>query len=143
MRALPVLAAALLLGLAAPAAADDFKVVVHPDNPVGELSAAQVSRLFLKRTLRWPEGRPVQPVEPAAPHLRERFALAVHEKSLNAVKAYWNQLIFSGRDVPPIEKATDAEVLAYVRANPGAIGYVAPGADLAGVKVVVLRAEAP
>jgi ABC-type phosphate transport system substrate-binding protein len=139
MRALPALLACLALGAALPAAADDFKVVVHPDNPVGQLTAAQVSRLFLKKTLRWPEGRPVQPVEPAAPRLRERFALAVHGKSLDAVKAYWNQLIFSGRDVPPLEKADDAGVLAYVRANPGAVGYVSPGADTTGVKILLVE----
>lgn len=134
-------AAGLALATApAPAAAtDDFKVVVHPDNPVGHLPAADLSRLFLKKTLRWPEGRPAQPVEPASQKLREKFALAVHGKSLNAVKSYWNQLIFSGRDVPPLERPDDAAVLAYVRAEPGAIGYVSHGADTAGLKVLVVE----
>jgi len=139
MRAPRLLLAAWLVCAALPAAADDFKVVVHPDNPVAELTAAQLSRLFLKKTLRWPEGRPVQPVEPASPRLRERFALAIHEKSLNAVKAYWNQLIFSGREVPPIEKPDDAGVLAYVRGEPGAIGFVSPAADATGLKVLTVR----
>jgi ABC-type phosphate transport system substrate-binding protein len=138
MRAPFALLACLALGAALPAAAADFKVVVHPDNPLGELTTTELSRLFLKKTLRWPEGRPVQPVEPGTPRLRERFAQAVHGKSLDAVKAYWNQLIFSGRDVPPLEKADDAGVLAYVRANPGAVGYVSPGADTAGVKVLLV-----
>ncbi len=139
MRALLALACLLALGAPAPAAAGDFKVVVHPDNPVGQLPAAQLSRLFLKRTLRWPEGRPVLPVEPASPRLRERFSQAVHGKSLNALKSYWNQQIFSGRDVPPLEKPDDAAVLAFVRAEPGAIGYVSPGADTGGLKVVLLE----
>lgn len=144
MRPLLLALLLLLLGVAAPAAAaDEFKVVVHPDNPVAHLTQAQVSRLFLKKTLRWPEGRTVHPVEPASPRLRERFALSIHEKSLNAVKSYWNQLIFSGRDVPPLEKADDAGVLAYVRAEPGAIGYVSPGADLSGVKVLLVAPEPP
>jgi len=139
MRPLLALLACLALGAAPPAAAGDFKVVVHPDNPVSQLTTAQLSRLFLKKTLRWPEGRPVQPVEPASPRLRERFALAVHEKSLNAVKSYWNQIIFSGRDVPPLEKADDAGVAAYVRAEPGAVGYLSPGADVTGLKVILVE----
>ena len=139
MRTPLALLAALALAAARPAGADDFKVVVHPDNPVGHLTASQLSRLFLKKTQRWPEGRPVQPVEPASPRLRERFALVVHEKSLNAVKSYWNQIIFSGRDVPPLEKPDDAAVLAFVRSEPGAVGYVSPGADLTGVKVVLVE----
>lgn len=137
----PLVAALVVLLLAAepPAQAGDFKVVVHPDNPVGALTVAQVSRLFLKKTLGWAEGRPVQPVEPASPALRERFAQAVHGKSLNAVRSYWNQLIFSGRDVPPLVKPDDAGVLALVRADPGAIGYVSSGADLTGVKVLTVQ----
>jgi ABC-type phosphate transport system substrate-binding protein len=138
MRAPHALLAALALAAAWPAGADDFKVVVHPDNPSSETTTTELSRLFLKKTLRWPEGRPVQPVEPATPLLRERFGLAIHGKSLNAIKAYWNQLIFSGRDVPPLEKADDAGVLAYVRANLGAVGYVSPGADTAAVKVLLV-----
>jgi hypothetical protein len=47
--------------------------------------------------------------------------------------------VFSGRDTPPAIKASDASVLEFVRANPGAIGYVSPGADLAGVKVVSVQ----
>lgn len=133
------LLAALMLAAALPAVAGDFTVVIHPDNPVGHLTRAEVSRLFLKKTLRWQEGRPVLPVEPGARRLRERFALAVHGKSLAAVQAYWNQVIFSGRDVPPLEKPDDAGVLAYVRANPGAVGYVSPGADTAGVKILLVE----
>lgn len=139
MRTALALLAALALCAAQPAAGEDFKVVVNRDNPVGELTARELSRLFLKKTLRWPEGRPVQPVEPAAPALQGKFALAIHAKTLNAVKSYWNQVIFSGRDVPPLEKAGDAEVLAFVRADPGAVGYVSAGADTSGVKVVIVR----
>jgi ABC-type phosphate transport system substrate-binding protein len=143
----PVLAAWLVaaaLALAAgPARAEegfrDFKVVVHPDNPAAEIDREALSRLFLKRTLRWPDGAAVQPVEPAAGRAREAFAAQVHRKSPAAVKSYWTQLIFSGRDVPPLEKATDEEVLAYVRTTRGAVGYVSPGAEAAGVKALPVR----
>ena len=58
-----------------------------------------------------------------------------------AIAAYWNALIFSGRELPPLEKATDADVIAYVRATPGAIGYVSAGADIAGVKLLAVEWE--
>jgi hypothetical protein len=133
--ALAALATALLL--AAPAAlAEDFKVVVHPDNPAAEIDRQALSRLFLKRTLRWPDGTPAEPVEPAAEPLRARFADAVHGKRLAAVRAWWNQQIFSGRDVPPLEKQGDAEVVAWVRAHRGGVGSVGAGADTAGTKVL-------
>jgi len=55
------------------------------------------------------------------------------------VKSYWQQQIFSGRDVPPVEKSSDAQVVAFVKQNPGAIGYVAEGTDTAGTKVVTVQ----
>jgi hypothetical protein len=55
------------------------------------------------------------------------------------VKAYWQQRIFSGRDVPPPEFATDQEVVAYVLAHEGAVGYVSPGAELRGLQVVAIE----
>jgi len=135
-----LLLAALLCCAALPAgAADGLLVVVHPDNPEASMTAGQLSRLFLKKSIRWPDGVEARPVEPAAPALRERFAEQVHGKSPAAVREYWNQLIFSGRDVPPLEKPGDAEVLAYVRANRGAVGYVSSAADTAGVKVLVVK----
>ena len=69
----------------AAAPADDLKVIVHPSNPMAELTVSELSRLFLKKTRVWPERRPVQPVEPASPELRGRFAERIHRKSLEAV----------------------------------------------------------
>ena len=63
---------------------------------------------------------------------REAFSTAVHHKPVKAVRAYWQQQIFSGRDVPPPEKTSDEQVIAFVRATPGAIGYVSAAAPLTG-----------
>ena len=53
------------------------------------------------------------------------------------MKAYWREMIFSGRASPPLEAAWEAEALAFVRANAGAIGYVsATGLPFEGVKAV-------
>lgn len=118
-----------------------FVVVAHPAAPVTELSRAQLSRLFLKKSTQWPDGSPARPVEPLDPKLREAFVRQVHQRSSAEVAAYWNVLIFSGRELPPLEKATSAEVVAYVRATPGALGYVASGIDTSGVKVVTMERE--
>ncbi len=60
-------------------------------------------------------------------------------RSAFALKTYWQRRVFSGRDTPPLEKASDEEVVAFVKANRGAIGYVAPSSPLAGVKVLELQ----
>jgi ABC-type phosphate transport system substrate-binding protein len=116
-----------------------FAVVVSASNPINSITRDQASKLFLKKTPTWDNGRgEVVPVDqPEGSAVREAFTKAVLRKSVSAVKSYWQQQIFSGRGVPPTEKASDAEVVSYVRANPNAIGYVSPAAASGGgVKVV-------
>jgi len=127
----------LLLPLSASAAS--FKVIVNNAVNVSSLSRKEVSDLFMKRTPKWSNGTPVVPVDQSdRSAVREEFSKAIHGKPTAAVKSYWQQQIFSGRDVPPVEKTSDAEVLALVRSNPGAVGYVEAAADTSGVKVLTV-----
>lgn len=124
----------------APSLAQDFAVVVNVSNPVSSLSKDEVAKLFLKKTVSWSSGQSASPVElPPATKVRQSFARAVLNKSVAQVRSYWQQQIFSGRDIPPPEKPSEDEVLAFVRANPNAIGYVSSNARIGrGVKVVAL-----
>ena len=129
----------ILVG-AVPGAPPELRVVVNEANPVSSLSRQEVSDLFLKKTSRWAQLGLVMPVDqPEGAAVRETLNREIHHKSLSAVRAYWQQRIFSGRDVPPPEKDGDAEVLSFVRKNPGAIGYISSSASAAGVKVVGVR----
>lgn len=106
-------------------------VVVNAANPVTSLPREQVSRMFLKKLTRWPDGGAVLPADLAidAP-VRAQFTEAVIGKSVATVRAYWHARIFTGRDLPPPQKGTEGDVLAFVAANAGAIGYVSPNAAL-------------
>ena len=130
-------AALLLLPLSASAAS--YKVIVNNAVNVNSLSKKEISDLFMKRTPKWSNGTPVVPVDQSdRSAVRDEFSKTIHGKPTAAVKSYWQQQIFSGRDVPPVEKTSDAEVLALVRSNPGAIGYVDAAADTGGVRVLTV-----
>ena len=135
---LALLGLALLSPAASPAGAADFVVVVNGANPIVAMSAREVSNLFLKKSAHWPDGIKAAPVDlDEAAAARESFSKAVHHKSTTAVKSYWQTMIFSGREIPPPEKPSAAEVTAFVRANRGAIAYLPAGSSLgAGVKVL-------
>ena len=60
-------------------------------------------------------------------------------KNVAAVTAYWNQQIFSGRGIPPVEKENDAQVAAMVHSTPGAIGYVSDQASIGNLRVIQIR----
>jgi len=140
-RLLGALLPALLLA-AAPARAEEtsFRVVVHPTNPAESISRRELSALFLKKVTGWPDGSAVHPVEPQESSVtRAHFLSDVIGKSAFAVKTFWNKRVFAGRDVPPVEKRSDEEVVAFVRATPGAIGYVDASAAVDGVKVLPIK----
>ncbi len=138
--------AALALGLffaaaLVPAAAQDpVQVIVHADNPASTLSVREVSDLFLKKAGAFADGTKATPVDLAEKsEVRGAFSRWVHRKTTTAVKAYWQQMIFSGRGVPPPEKNSTAEVMAFVRGQRGGIGYVPQGTPLgSGVKAVTV-----
>ena len=123
---------------AARAEAQGYVVVVNAANPVTSIKKDRANGMFLKRIARWENGSPVVPVNlDRASATREAFSRAVHGKSVNAIESNWQQQIFAGREAPPAQRNGDAEVLAFVRANPGAIGYVSENAQLGSdVKVV-------
>ncbi len=132
---------AVLAGITqAPAETAGFKVIVSVSNPTSEVSRKQVSAMFLKKVPEWSNGAKVLPVDlKEGSPVRESFSLEVHGKNPNAIKSYWQQMIFSGRGVPPPEKNDDADILAYVQANAGAIGYVSASAPVGQVKLLRLN----
>lgn len=117
----------------------EVRVVVSSQSPVTTLPRAVVAAVFLKKLSTLDDGTALEPLDQGqgAP-ARRAFSEAVLRKSVTAVKAYWQQRIFQGQAVPPAEKATDAEVLQAVAANPRAIGYVSGAVKLEGVREVVL-----
>jgi len=134
----------IVLVLVAPASSHaeerPFVVIVHRDHPQTALARKFVGDAFLKKTTRFPNGEVIKPVDlPAASPVRARFSEDVLNRSVASVKSYWQQVIFAGRDVPPPELATEAEVVKYVATNPNAIGYVSSSANLAGVKPITIE----
>jgi len=139
MRRLDALSTILIALAAANASAATYKVIVNQNVNVQKLSRHAVSDIFLKKTASWQGGEAVVAVDNAAAPLRQEFSHGVHGKAEAAVKSYWNQQIFAGRSLPPLEKASDAEVIAFVRATHGAIGYVSNAADTTSVKVLTVE----
>ena len=117
-----------------------YKVIVNNANSIKEIDKDQLSDIFLKKISKWNDKKKIVPVNlNAESNTRQSFAKSVHNKSVNAVKAYWQKKIFTGKGVPPVEKRSNAEVIAFVRENAGAIGYVSLKANVKDVKVVKVK----
>jgi len=117
-----------------------FKVIVHPGVEITSISKTELKHIFLKKTTKSSDGQWIKPVDQKkSSTVRQAFTKAIHGRSVSAVKNYWQQRIFSGRGVPPIEKRSDAHVLSYVLSHPGAVGYVSAAAPSAGAKVITVK----
>ncbi len=129
---------AVALGPPAPIAQEDgdFVVVIHEENSTTSIDRGLVSKIFLKKAKRWDSGVAVVPVDQTEQSpVREAFTRKIHKKSVSAIKSFWQRMIFSGRDVPPAELESDAEILKFVAGEPGAVGYVSASTELSdGVK---------
>jgi ABC-type phosphate transport system substrate-binding protein len=130
----------MLLGLGLRAESSGFLIIAHPSTQSAQVSRKFLSEAFLKKTTRWEDGAVLRPVDQGMESdVRRRFSEDVLKRSVAAVRSYWQQLIFAGRDVPPPELPGDAEVVTFVLKYPGAVGYVSPGSKLNGAKVLSIR----
>ena len=135
-KVLAVLIFAILFTIPASAG---VKIVVNEKNQVADsMTKDQVADLFLKKSTRWDNGQTVVPLDLTDSNkVRAEFSSGVLGRDITAVKSYWQKMIFSGRATAPVELATEAEVLTFVRKFPAAIGYVSDSAVIPeGVKVI-------
>jgi ABC-type phosphate transport system substrate-binding protein len=135
------LAVALLL-LATPVLAqvqDPAKVIVHPGNTATQIQRDALVAIYKGQMVRWKDNAPITPVDQSVRSpARVAFTEKVLRETVLAMQNYWMRQLQQGR-VPPMVKASDQEVAAYVRANKGAIGYVTAGFALdEGVKVLAV-----
>lgn len=132
------LAALLCLGLGAAAiAADDgaaIVVVAHPG--VARVDAATLARLYTGRAIEV-AGQPVSVVNalPGQPR-RDRFLHQVLGQDNDRYVAYWTVRRHVGKGAPPRELKSAAEVIDFVTATPGGIGYITAAELRPGLNVV-------
>jgi ABC-type phosphate transport system substrate-binding protein len=137
-----VIAAVVVGAAGAPSRASGpaaFRIIVNPANGASAVDRRFLLEVFLKKTTRWPDGAAVRPVDQNADSpTRQRFSDEILGRSVSAVKSYWQQALFAGRDLPPPELDGDDDVVKFVQRFAGAIGYVSASANVNVDRVKVL-----
>jgi ABC-type phosphate transport system substrate-binding protein len=121
----------LAVGLVPSVGADSaYRIIVHPGVKGSQIPRATLSSIFLKQAPRWGDGSPVQPVDQSMRSpIRQSFAADVLQRPLVEVQIFWTRRMATGVTPPPV-KQTDEEIVAYVAATPGSIGYVSSTLEL-------------
>lgn len=121
------LTAGVLLLLAAGAAeAGDVAVIVHRDNPLSDVTTAELSRLFRQDQQYWKSGEKVDLILQLGGSAKEAVILErVYHLTAAELKPFWLGKIYRGElTAAPHALASDAGVKQYVATSPRAIGYI-------------------
>jgi len=110
-----------------------ISVIVHPDN-ANTLSPSEISRIFLGKKRSFPDGSESVAVDQAeGSDIRKTFVSGVLKKNEQQIKAYWAQLLFTGKGTPPQESM---DVKSLIAENPSFIGYIDSSKADSSVKVI-------
>jgi ABC-type phosphate transport system substrate-binding protein len=121
-------------------AAPVYQIIVNPRNGVTTVDRKFLEDAFLKKITAWPNDEVIKPADlaPDSP-VRRAFTHEILNRSVEAVKGYWQQRIFSGRDTPPPEFQRDEDIVQYVLKHEGGVGYVSGTASVDACHVLVVR----
>jgi phosphate transport system substrate-binding protein len=116
-------------------AKDGIVVVVHPDNPVNELTLEQLSKIFTDKSFRWSNvGGPDEPI------------IVLSRESSSGTYVFFQELVLKKQDYMQDAKlmpATSA-IIQSISTDKSAIGYVGLGYALAAkdkVKIISVKAD--
>lgn len=125
--------------LATAAAAADAIFIAHPDAPSTQLPREDVKNILLGNRTKWEAGQVIKLAVLTEGAAHESVMQGILGRTPDQFDKFWKKQVFTGKGVMPVQFKTDAEIVGYVAANPGAFGYVTAGATLQGVKEVTLQ----
>ncbi len=116
----------------------DLLLIVNSKNSVESLERKQVVDIFMGRATAFSNQQPAHTLDvTGTDNLRAMFYKNLTGKNEAQVDAYWARLVFAGRMLPPEKLKDEAAVIAAVKNNISAIGYVTRQTLPVGVKVVM------
>lgn len=127
------------------AAARAVAIVVHPDNPISDLSLFELRDYVTLARQRWPGGARVVVFlrRSTTPEMRSLLR-RVYRRSPSALRRYWVKKLYQGR-IPAIPSTlrTCRGTAAAVRKFPGAISFLRADRVPDGVKVLRIDGKLP
>jgi len=138
---LAVAGLALAAAVGAPATEPaSFKVIVNAKAAGRTIARDAVAQVYLGKAQRWGDGTAIVAVDLSSTStVRQAFSEAVLAMPVDAVKNYWLRVVATGKR-PPITKRSDEDVISFVAAEAGGIGYVAETTPVpATVRAIVVH----
>ncbi|CAG0933107.1 Phosphate-binding protein PstS 1 [Thermoflexales bacterium] len=112
---------------------DPIAIIVHPTNPIGDVTLAQLSDLFQGRTFDWTPFGGTGEVIPVSREA-EAYSRQVFEERVMQARAVTRNAVL---------KSSATDVIGFVANTPGAIGYVPTSHLDERVKAIAIEGVAP
>jgi ABC-type phosphate transport system substrate-binding protein len=120
-----ILFSGLLVSFSGMAQSSDGLKLIGNNTGLSSVNKKQLNAIFQGSRSLWQNGEEVQVVMPSArTDFSEQFSLYALQRSYPALQKFWLGLVFQGRANAPVFLNSSAEILDYVKRNPGAIGMV-------------------
>ncbi len=115
----------------------EIAVIVNPNAGISSLSEDEIAKVYLgKSTAVTGIGQVVTIAQDDKSPVKVKFNEVICKKNPSQYRAYWTQLVFTGKGTPPVDAGNDKAVKDLIAANPSMIGYIDASAVDASVKVV-------
>jgi hypothetical protein len=106
------------------ARAQDVLLVVSKDSQISEISASDVRAIFTGTKTRFADGSHATPVTLKGGPAQEVFLRNYVGERPDEFRAQWRKAVFTGQGAMPRAFDSEAALIEFVAATPGALGYV-------------------
>jgi ABC-type phosphate transport system substrate-binding protein len=123
------------------ASAQEVVVIINSENPSGDLSVAHVKYTYMRKlTKRWKDlNKNIIPVDRNGDsEIRKKFLKDVLQMTSDEFTRYFTERAYQYTEAPPVKLNSDAEIIAFVESNLGAIAFVPKSAIKSDNKVKVI-----
>lgn len=110
--------------------------ITHPATAEAAVSADEAKNILLGNKTKWGSGPNIKLVILTEGPVHDEVIKDHTQRTADQFDKHWKKLVFTGKGSMPATGKTDAEIIAYVAANPGAFGYVAKDSVTSQVKVL-------
>ena len=116
--------------------AQDVLIVVNRVSSVSQITEAQMRDIFTGTRSRFDDGGRAIPVTLKGEPVHEVFLHHYIRNSPEEFRTRWRKAVSTGQGSMPKEFGSEVDLLDYVEATPGAIGYVSRVGEKNSVKVL-------
>ncbi len=119
--------------------AQDVTIVVSKDSKISEISARDLRAIYMGTKTRFSDGSHAVPVTLKGGPIHEVFLHNHLGEGPDEFRAQWRKAVFTGQGAMPRAFDSEAALIEYVAATPGALGYVSRMSEQDKVKSIAVK----